>query len=915
MQCLGTCTCPCVRAQLGLLPSSNQVLFYPVYDYESVDPSDEFGTFRPFMPRLFRMETRTYIIMPRLLQLISLAIDRLNRSSVAPPEVPQVVTDLSTVFRRFPEMYRLARQYDMWRFDMELTYLDWSKRTKWRGPPFLRDKPEETDVATLLGAQAFAKRPIDAGIGLSPSGGACSLITEDCTNGYRQPRQSVLLLRNAPSHANQPEQFQVLWEEPLNNSVVANASWVSVLIQRSAMQSSPADSRHIGTFTIGSYTEPIKTWDALEDIVPPGHSLRISIPLDQMAAGRQFASVTIADEVSMLIHHGYHGMPLDGVRPLPSGIPSVYKSTITFMIQSRKVVGHLNSPMHNESYSLATLPIHLSVTGLLSTDVLAILIDGYIVDIDSLATFQLSESGVRTLHSAVNLAEYINGSHIFRVEVFDSASQLIWAKQISFLKEPASAAKHSSSNRIIGDLGDTFRFDGTCLTSGLQLLYFSGGDVMYDFPPLAPDESLSVEASCTESRQWAPVVVGQNLLPSSRPAWPSPRTLVMMRPSSWQHGRSEGRLILSDLFGLFSVMRDLHEPVVDVLLLDIFQGGAKLAPGKAEQSALFHAAGGDVWLFSEIWQDYRMEATRFEALGWSGELICPKTLVTGFSGRGLDCADQVGRAAAAPDLVAEMRARLHWVWNFSTAGFDQHAPSSAAPLLLVELQLPCSVVIEEPGWEEIAQIANEAQSKEPIRLARIDGTRLTFVQRLAAISGANLFVAHTGAPALGGAVMMASGSIVIELLRYVGRNSSVSIGAGTAWTAMPEILRIPFEFFDDDALPSSPNCIFPHPGRLQAVRISSARFLRTLASSVTLWSDWRRPKDSTLPEVLGNSLPGYNRTQLDRTCEFLARSTDVSPIRWLCSHSSIEIWDDVTSRKDCKHDDESEPPSFLAHSL
>jgi hypothetical protein len=257
-----------------------------------------------------------------------------------------------------------------------------------------------------------------------------------------------------------------------------------------------------------------------------------------------------------------------------------------------------------------------------------------------------------------------------------------------------------------------------------------------------------------------------------------------------------------------------------------------------------------------------------------------------------------------------MRARVLRLWNVDNR---QHEPSSDAPLLLlVELQLPYSVVIEEPGWE---RAANEAliTSKVPIRLARIDGGKITFAQRLATISGASILLAHTGAPALSGAAMMAHGSVIVEVLRYVGRNSSVSIGGGIAWTSMPEILRMPFEFSDDEAVPSSRNC-FSRPARSQGVRIKSVKLIRTLGIAVTLWS---KRRDSPFGGFVG-SAPRYTPNQLDRTCEFLQRSTDVSMAPWLCSHTSIALWDDALPKKrDYDEEPASEPNSdilFLAYS-
>ena len=266
---------------------------------------------------------------------------------------------------------------------------------------------------------------------------------------------------------------------------------------------------------------------------------------------------------------------------------------------------------------------------------------------------------------------------------------------------------------------------------------------------------------------------------------------------------------------------------------------------------------------------------------------------------------------AAPSIVAEMRARLLRLWDVGTPDLRPHEPSSEDPLLLlVELQLPYSVVIEEPGWERTASEAL-IHGKEPVRLERIDGTRLTFVQRLARISRANVLVVHTGAPAFAGAVMMAHGSVVLELLRYVGRNSSVSIGASIAWTSLPSILRIPFEFFDEDGVPSSLQWLFP-PARLQAVRISTSRFTRALVIAV---AHWTQRNDSPFG-VFDGVAPRYIPSQLDRTCEFLQQSVEMSLARWVCSHTSIAMWDDAFQKeRSCEEDADLPSDLFFAHSL
>ncbi len=97
----------------------------------------------------------------------------------------------------------------------------------------------------------------------------------------------------------------------------------------------------------------------------------------------------------------------------------------------------------------------------------------------------------------------------------------------------------------------------------------------------------------------------------------------MLRPSVRKPGQSHGRLIVSDLLGLFSVMRDLHEDTVDVLLVDTFPGQTKVPPEVAENFAVFHAAGGEVRLLSSIWEDSAMHAY----LASSHGLLCPGTLV------------------------------------------------------------------------------------------------------------------------------------------------------------------------------------------------------------------------------------------------------------------------------------------------
>jgi hypothetical protein len=136
--------------------------------------------------------------------------------------------------------------------------------------------------------------------------------------------------------------------------------------------------------------------------------------------------------------------------------------------------------------------------------------------------------------------------------------------------------------------------------------------------------------------------------------------------------------------------------------------------------------------------------------------------------------------------------------------------------------------------------------------------------------------------------MMAHGSVVVELLRYIGQNSSVSIGASIAWTSMPDILRMPFEFFDEDGVPSSPNWLLP-PARLRGVRIPTSRFTKALVIAV---EQWGQRNDSPFGAFDGVA-PKYNSSQLDLTCDFLRQSTDVSLTRWLCLHTSIEMWDDA----------------------
>ena len=285
--------------------------------------------------------------------------------------------------------------------------------------------------------------------------------------------------------------------------------------------------------------------------------------------------------------------------------------------------------------------------------------------------------------------------------------------------------------------------------------------------------------------------------------------------------------------------------------------------------------------------------------------------VTGFLGRGLDCSDQKGRVDATPSILAEMRARLLQLWEVGTPDLGSHEASSEGPLLLlVELQLPSSVVVEDSGWERIAK-ENLIVSKEPIRLERIDGTRLSFVQRLSRISRANVLVVHTGAPALGGAAMMAHGSVVVELLRYIGQNSSVSIGASIAWTSMPDILRMPFEFFDEDGVPSSPNWLLP-PARLRGVRIPTSRFTKALVIAV---EQWGQRNDSPFGAFDGVA-PKYNSSQLDLTCDFLRQSTDVSLTRWLCLHTSIEMWDDAFQEEHCgEKNGDLASGLFSAHSV
>ncbi len=603
-----------------------------MYDFEST-LGDKAGDTASFSHKPFRTDSITYIVIARLLDLVSLAIDRLNSSDIEPPKVPQEFVELKWLYRRFPLLYRVARQKDMWRYDLDLPYCDYTQRFDWRGPPFVKEgynrhQEHSSDFPTMLGAVAYHKRAMDSNFATTPS--VCSsLIAEDCASGPKPQDQhaSPRAYSHNTSHTALQMPFEVLWEEPLNNSVVGR-SQVTFEIRR-FKERIPAGSRHVATLTIGSRTQPLQNWDVLEEIITPGHSLRISIPLDPMALHRrQFASVSIADETSTCLHH--FEMGLDGASVHDELLPSVYTSALTmFTVESRKVIGNLNAPIHNESYSLPILPIHLSITGLVSTDTVVIRIDDAIVDVDSLRPYELSDSGTRTLHSGVHLAEYALGLHIFRAEVFDLTSKRVMATEALFYKMPPSpkssasvAAYTYSTNRIIGDFGDTFRFDGACLTSDLELLYFAGGDAVYDFPPLAPEESLSLEFSCKTNRQWAPVVVSRNLAPLSRPAWPSPRTLVMLRPSVWLHGHSMGRLIVSDLLGLFSVMRDLHEDSVDVLLIDTFPGQTESPPEVAENFALFHAAGGDVWLLSTIWENFGAPTTVRR-----GGLLCPGTLV------------------------------------------------------------------------------------------------------------------------------------------------------------------------------------------------------------------------------------------------------------------------------------------------
>jgi hypothetical protein len=568
--------------------------------------------------------------------LVSLAIHRLNRSDIEPPKVPEAISDLQWLYRRFPGLYRTARLSGMWRFDLELPYQDFSQRKMWIGPPFVKELYDRNipgfDFSTMLGAQASSKSALETTFAItSASCGAFASI--DGGKGHPPALQHSFLLRVGRHSSSQMAlmmPFEVVWEESLNKSAVEERSQVTFEIQR-FMQSAQAGSRHVATFTIGSQTQPLQNWNALEEIIPPGHSLSISVLLDPTVFGRQVASVSIADEASMLIHFR---IGLDNASVREELLPSVYTSAVTFRVQSRKVVGCLNSPIHDESYSVPILPISLSITGLVSTDTVAICIDDEIVRIDSLLPHQLSNSGTHTLHSGVNLAEYSTGLHTFRAEAFDLNATRVMFVEALFYKMTSPKATPDfgasslatdmySTNRIIGDFGYTFRFDGTCLTSDLELLYFAGGDVVYDFPPLAPEESLSLEVSCETKRQWAPVVVGRNSArwPLSRPVWPSPRTLVMLRPSVWKHGQSQGRLIVSDLLGLFSVMRDLHEDTVDVLLIDTFPGQTKSAPEVVENFALFHASGGEVWLLSNIWEDMH---TYFRL---SPGLLCPRTLV------------------------------------------------------------------------------------------------------------------------------------------------------------------------------------------------------------------------------------------------------------------------------------------------
>jgi hypothetical protein len=62
---------------------------------------------------------------------------------------------------------------------------------------------------------------------------------------------------------------------------------------------------------------------------------------------------------------------------------------------------------------------------------------------------------------------------------------------------------------------------------------------------------------------------------------------------------------------------------VDVLLVDTFPGQTKSPPEVAENFAVFHAAGGEVRLLSNIWEDSAMHAY----LALSHGLLCPGTLV------------------------------------------------------------------------------------------------------------------------------------------------------------------------------------------------------------------------------------------------------------------------------------------------
>jgi hypothetical protein len=68
--------------------------------------------------------------------------------------------------------------------------------------------------------------------------------------------------------------------------------------------------------------------------------------------------------------------------------------------------------------------------------------------------------------------------------------------------------------------------------------------------------------------------------------------------------------------------------------------------------------------------------------------------------------------------------------------------------------------------------------------------------------------------------------------------------------------------------------------------------------------------------VFDGVAPRYNPSQLDRTCEFLQQSVEMSLARWVCSHTSIAMWDDAF-QKDRSREEDVDLPSdlFFAHSL